>query len=364
LIFFSAFLFLAAGLNAAEPRTDPERVGQALRGGGPPFMDVFALTPDDDRTIYGLGQESSRSTVFRSTDAGASWMPLATGPDGERPGDLEVDPNDPARLFASTSNPGDSFLYRSLDSGATWTLVATFSPGYVHPHSIAFDPANPRSLYVALSMNPRFARSDDGGETWRELPAPFLGEVRLEVETDGALLAVASNGGFRSASGGHSWDLVAPPPPDCPHLTALVVDPEDPDRMVAGTGALTYSARPFGGYDLLCGGIFVTEDGGRTWDASDFHEAFVSALVMGPCEGSPIYATDLRAPGFSWTPWDYSGWISTSRDGGRTWETSTGASTPRQLGLADGCRRLYVNAGGSIVHLDARQPPLVGPRAP
>ncbi len=343
----------------------PERTGEAFRWSGPPWMSVFALAPDDDATVYGLGWDSSRTAVFKSTDAGASWTSLATGPDGQWPGDLRVDPNDPARLFAATNDVGDSFLYRSLDSGATWTLVASFSPGYVHQHSIAFDPGDPRSVDIALSANNRFVRSDDGGDTWRELPAPFTGDVRLDIQAGGALLAVAGNGVFRSRTGGYFWDLVASPPPACPHLTALVVDPEDPDRMVAGTGALTsFFPGPIRGYGLLCGGVFVSEDAGRTWNSADFHEAYVSDLVFDPCEGSPIYAADLKGPGFSAAPWNDYGSISVSRDGGRSWETLTVAPTPRQLDLADGCLRLYANTGGSVVHLDARRPPLVGPRAP
>lgn len=366
LTLFSAFLLAAAGLNAGEPRMAPQRVGEAFRGSGTPWIDVFALAPDDDATVYGLGHESSRSTVFKSTDAGASWAALATGPDGEWPGDLQVDPQDPARLFASTRTIGDSLLYRSLDSGATWRLVATFAPGYIHRHSIAFDPGNPRSVYVALSLNPRFARSDDGGNTWRELPAPFANSVSLEVELGGALRVVADNGVFRSVSGGYSWDLVAPPPLSCPHLTALVVDPTDPNRMVAGTGAITGGIHggPFQGYELVCGGVFVSEDAGRTWESTYFHEAYVSDLVIDPCDGSPIYAADLKGPGWSPTPWDSYGSISVSRDGGRSWTTAAVAPTPRQLAFADGCGRLYANIGGSVSHLDVRQPPLVGPRSP
>ncbi len=80
---------------------------------------------------------------------------------------LAVDPADARRMLLGTADG----LYRSGDGGTTWEEVVMAVPaeGVV---AIAFDPAVPGRVYVALEAIGVF-RSDDHGDIWEEVGLPF-----------------------------------------------------------------------------------------------------------------------------------------------------------------------------------------------
>ena len=114
---------------------------------------VFAITPDPhvgDRVyvvVFGVGKG-----LYRSDDAGATWMKLWTD-DYLR--DVAVSPADPDILFAASSSAFDSGGYEpdshgvllSTDGGATWT---TQNAGMAWPFAIvvAFDPGDPNHVWA------------------------------------------------------------------------------------------------------------------------------------------------------------------------------------------------------------------------
>lgn len=144
---------------------------------------------------------------------------------------------------------------------------------------------DPRSgaRYAALAhghFGVKLHRSDDGGDTWRELPAPAHppedgGEGpsvsmvwSLEhggADRPGRLWAGTLPGGlFRSDDGGESWALVeslwnVPERArwfgggyDEPGLHTLLVDPRDSDTLTAA---------------VSCGGIWRSRDAGASWQS-------------------------------------------------------------------------------------------------
>jgi photosystem II stability/assembly factor-like uncharacterized protein len=127
--------------------------------------------------------------------------------------------------------------------------------------SLAADPSDPRRLYLGTTDGHVF-RSDDAGEHW----------------------ALAGRAGPRQ-------DGV---------LTALVVDPHGAHALFAATWTLD----PHAG-----GGVFRSEDGGRTWLAAGLAGKAVRALALASREAGPGMLVAGALDG-----------VYRSRDSGRAWE--------------------------------------------
>jgi photosystem II stability/assembly factor-like uncharacterized protein len=179
----------ALGLIRSE---DAGRTWTSVSGFG--TADFHAIERSGDRLIGGL---SGQAQVQVSGDGGATWQTRAA------PGvlaDLEVDPTDHRRWIASTAEG----VYRTTDEGATWRPIApTPNSDFAWPSAGALyriDPggellvsrdgggewerigqtggepqalvaADPMTLY-ALLLDGRVKRSGDGGRTWTDHVSP------------------------------------------------------------------------------------------------------------------------------------------------------------------------------------------------
>ena len=185
---------------------------------GPDFLGQIVnhavLDPRDGRTALAAVRAGHLGpTVYRSEDAGRSWKESEKPPAFEKaaPGEkghavshvfwLTPGPaSEPGRWYAGTSPQG---LFASDDAGRTWRGVSGFN---AHPqrltwigglqeappdggtlHSIQFDPANPRHLYIGMSAGGVFESFDDGA-TWspfnRGCAADFLPDPDAEYGHD------------------------------------------------------------------------------------------------------------------------------------------------------------------------------------
>jgi photosystem II stability/assembly factor-like uncharacterized protein len=83
---------------------------------------------------------------------------------------IEVDPGNPATLWAGIEARGGSGLWRSPDRGKTWADVKVDRFSFAVGQRIAFAASNPRIIYVP-STNLHY-RSADGGKTWESFRVP------------------------------------------------------------------------------------------------------------------------------------------------------------------------------------------------
>ncbi len=202
------------------------------------FKRVWHLEPShtDPDTVYAGVEDAA---IFRTTDGGQSWNELKglrehgsgsrwqPGAGGMCLHTILVDPQNPQRIFIAISAAG---CFRTDDGGESWRpinrgLRSEFIPdpdadvGHC-VHRIAFHPSRPDTLFMQKHWD--VMRSDDGGESWREisgnLPVDFGFPIDVhahEPETiyvvpiksdsehyppDGALRV------YRSRSGGEDWE--------------------------------------------------------------------------------------------------------------------------------------------------------------
>jgi photosystem II stability/assembly factor-like uncharacterized protein len=210
LIFLFAFFFLPALAQWV-----PQSVGTNAS-----FRAVHALSEQ----VCWIG--GTRGTVLRTTDGGATWQNVRVpGADSLDFRDVHAfDAQTAIALSAGPAEQGAARLYRTTDGGSTWNLVfetkqkGVFLDGldFWNPrHGLAFgDPVDGKFYLLA---------TDDGGQTWRELPRDALPPVlpnEAAFAASGTSLVVAgtshawigTGGGtsarvFRSTDRGRTWQV-------------------------------------------------------------------------------------------------------------------------------------------------------------
>lgn len=147
-------------------------------------------------------------------------------------------------------------LYRSQDNGRSWQLLSL--RGDVR--GLAMNLRQPNTIWASgrgTNNQGLLARSDDRGETWRDLSANLPGaDVRgLAVSpTDPqTLYAVVGGGVFWSTNGGEKWNRYGDrPPPGTGTALAVIAGPGQ------GRAEVVYLA-------TSDRGMLVSDDGGTTW---------------------------------------------------------------------------------------------------
>jgi photosystem II stability/assembly factor-like uncharacterized protein len=158
---------------------------------------AIAFSPSNSAIVYaGMGDMHSccdylGSGVLKSTDAGATWVRINNGtlPQPASVGDLEVDPNNPNKIYLALyrsldNSNANSFpyggVYVSTDGGVNW--VRKFAG---LPRDLAINTGNPQIVYAAMrgvgtSGNGGIGglyRSLNGGDTWNVVYAAPYGEA-------------------------------------------------------------------------------------------------------------------------------------------------------------------------------------------
>ena len=240
---------------------------------------MFAIDPVNPAIVY-AGTDADG--VFVSTDAGSTWSPTGPGLPPARVNGMAVDA---AGAVYIASNAG---VFRSVDRGASWINLQFFAGAW----TIAVDPSG--VVYVALTFSgffPEFGlfKSTNGGTTWNLAGLP-IGVMSLAV-SQSVVYAGTVQGLFKSNNGSNWTPLSIDPSQPGPIITALSVDPHNPDLVYVGTSA----------------GLFVSTSGGATWvPVSVFAGAHVMNVAIAPSNPDIVYAATSFGGGLT-------------EDGGVTW---------------------------------------------
>ncbi len=197
--------------------------------------------------------------------------------------------------------------------------------------ALAIDPQTPRTIYAG---GYGVFKSSNGGESWKQLNAERRGgsayinnktgvvvstnssvpntpvtALVIDPQTPSTVYAGTSMGVFKTTNGGTSWDAVNTGLPVIQAL-ALVIDPQVPSTVYVGG---------IGRYGEAVG-IFKTMDGGLNWSAV-MSGVQTRALVIDPLAPSTVYAATSQA-------------VVKTTDGGATWNSAdTGLPENRVLTL-------------------------------
>lgn len=276
----------------ATPRKpgDPSPKGANYRGNGLEVTSAWQVAWLAPKTLFTCATDIKG---FRSTDGGAWWSFNYAGHALNTMYRLVKHPAT-GRCYAATSSVHDLYMstylmdaridrgrglvLQSADDGATWTPLKDFG----HPVIwVALDPTRPTRLYAAV------VHSAEGGvyvtdeldkgaaAAWRRLPAPPRTEghpYNIVVLNDGALVCsyagrrvgkdfTPSSGIFLSADGGQTWEDRGDPGMRF-WTKDVVVDHADPaqNTWYAGVFHAWGTAGRAGR-----AGFYRTTDRGKTW---------------------------------------------------------------------------------------------------
>ncbi|MBK5284270.1 MAG: glycosyl hydrolase, partial [Bacteroidia bacterium] len=295
---------------------------------------AISVAPSDANIVYvGMGESEMRGNVsfgdgvYKSMDAGKTWKHMGLN-NSYAISTIIVHPQNAdllyvcamGKTFGANSERG---LYRSKDGGKIWerVLFRNDSTGCV---SVSFDPSNPRTMYATLwqAYRNRYSlssggkgsglyKSDDGGETWKNisenpgLPVGLTGKIKVCTSAAKPERVYASveneNGGiFRSDDRGEHWTRTS----DDRNLrkrpwyfSTIVADPQNADviyclnvqfyKSTDGGAKFTQLNNPHGDNHEMWidpvnpkrfilgddGGPWVTIDGGITYTEADLPTA-------------------------------------------------------------------------------------------
>jgi photosystem II stability/assembly factor-like uncharacterized protein len=157
----------------------------------------LAADPNHPATLY-LGAVNG---IYKSDNGGASWS--ASGLEEKPIHYVAVDPFQPHVIFAATNGAAGS-LFKSSNAGGTWIQADTGLSG-IGLYSLWPDPSRGNVIYAATEKG--VYKSENGGTIWA--PSGLNGQVVYTVSgsptNSSALFAGTASGIYKSNNNGRQW---------------------------------------------------------------------------------------------------------------------------------------------------------------
>jgi photosystem II stability/assembly factor-like uncharacterized protein len=236
------------------------------------------------------------SGVYSSSDSGVHWTQISPRGNGEilKVESVAIDPTDPKIVYAGTWH----LPWKTTDGGATWHSIKQGLIDDSDVFSIIIDPTRPSVVYASACSG--IYLSSNGGELFHKVQGIPSTARRTRVLMQDpanrqAVYAGTTEGLYKTLDGGANWVRMTGPDVI---INDVYVDPKNAQHVMLATdrsGVLTsrdtsatFQATNTGFFqrqvtallpdatheqtmyvgvvnDKSYGGVFVTEDGGKTW---------------------------------------------------------------------------------------------------
>lgn len=262
-----------------------------------PTLRVTALAVDPATpTILYAGTDAQG--VFKSEDAGESWQAINQGLEslairgewGNR-GGLLIDPRNPNTLYVAAYAYGDvrGGIFKSMDAGASWMQLTN---EINRADILAFDPADSNTLYAEAYGN--LWKSADAGAHWETITTglwdsdPMTG---LVIQGENLYASLYMNGFFQSKDAGKNWMTLTKGLPTHPGtdgtsqllkpISVLAADPAHPGALYAGIGGWQHG-----------GGLYHCANDCQSWLEIEIGlpaQTYITDLVFDPADPNHFY---------------------------------------------------------------------------
>lgn len=166
--------YLSATDAGTDAVTDWTELGPGNIGGR---TRALIIHPTNHDTMFAAAASGG---VWKTTDGGESWKPLADALANIAVNALAIDGADPNVIYAGTGEGFFNFdairgagVFKSPDGGATWSrLAATATTDFYYVNDIVVSPNNGQRVYAATRSG--VWRSVDGGLSWGRALDPVV----------------------------------------------------------------------------------------------------------------------------------------------------------------------------------------------
>jgi len=253
------------------------------------MQDITALAFDPaDKNVLFAG---TPHLPWKTTDGGVTWHSISTGLiDDSDIFSIKVDPGNPKLVFASAC----SGIYRSDSGGEAWIKIQGIPGTHRRTHIIAEDPGHSGTIFAGTTLG--LFKSPDGGKTWRHLNSEQVNWLVFDPADPRTLYLATEFAGILKST--DSGETLRP-----------VNEGFTNHRLseIASDGKRLYASST---YEGLYGGVFVSTDGGLQWELRANEEALhgrnLNSLTASAAGSNVVFAASEDA-------------ILKSTDGGKTW---------------------------------------------
>ncbi len=252
-----------SGLQRSVPVCNWEPLGpfsnavpQTTRGRG--RVNVVCVDPTNANTIY-MGAPAGG--IWKSIDAGASWIPLSDNLPQIGVSGIAVDYQDPNTIYIATGDKDASDTYsigvmKSTDGGITWnTTGLAFTNTSTLAGDLVMHPTNNQILWCATSSG--LYKTSNGGTTWaiKQTGNFALGAIRLKPGNPTIVYATSKNKFFKSTNSGDTFSSLTSGFPSVTGRVVMDVTAANPEYIYC---LLATTSNAFQG-------IYKSTNGGTSW---------------------------------------------------------------------------------------------------
>ncbi|HQR36273.1 MAG TPA: YCF48-related protein [Blastocatellia bacterium] len=271
-----------AASNGVYRSSDRGKTWELITPIGNPELRGFhsvAIDPRDANAVY----VGTHHLPWKTPDGGKTWK--RTGHkdvgmiDDSDIFTIQVDPDDPNTVMMSAC----SGIYRSRDAGNAWTKFQGIPYSSRRTHMVYRHPTRRETIFAATTEGLWISTQDGKQDTWRQVTSAQLVINAVAVhptEPDRVILGTQDNGVLISSNGGETFEASNAGFINR-KVPAVLADSKERGRIYAGVI-----------FDGLNGGLFVSEDGGVTWQQSmnGMGVRDVYSLYQSPVKPEVIYA--------------------------------------------------------------------------
>lgn len=303
----------------------------------------IAVDPTDSNTFYSA---SAGGGVWKTTNGGASYIPLTDFLGDTAMGSIAVAPSNHNVVYAGTGEANFSAdckygigLLKSTNGGTTWSLIT--GPAGVFDRQaisrIVISPTDPSTVFITTTYASNgfggegdVWKTTDGGANWTSTLAstnttgqPVTDLVMNPTTPDtlyaaiGNIFGNGSNGIYKTTDGGTNWGLLGGGLPSNPGRISLALAASNPNVVYASIANTI-------GNGAGLQGLYVTTDGGTTWTQKTAAPNYLggqgwydNAIVVSPTDPNVVFAGgQVNYSGSHGTLFALAG----SQDGGKTFQ--------------------------------------------
>ncbi len=250
-------------------------------------LSAVACARTNENIFYCVSSKGP-SQVFRSIDGGATWTRVSVIQDVVAISDIEVDPFNPAIVYAT----GYNTVYRSTDSGVNWTSYSV--PSAINIADLTIDPATSSRIYVAGQYYNGSAyvgaifKSTNSGQTWTVTQLSSSSGSAYCVTIDPANTNILYAGGYYYSA-----------PSNFPGLYKSTNQGTSFSPTTSGIDTLAYSIHSIavnpGNSNIVYagsyrGGIYRSTNGGGTWVCVQPTLQFIMSMATTVAATNIVYA--------------------------------------------------------------------------